>query len=79
MCHDSFPRYWRDEEAYHIVNQPPFEVEDLFHQQKKQEEYAANNRSLAYCTLLDVLWQMCHAWNYLWDAQNDNPVDKQVI
>ena len=20
------------------------------------------NRSLAYCTLLDVLWQMCHAW-----------------
>ena len=21
-----------------------------------------SNRSLAYCTLLDVLWQMCHAW-----------------
>ena len=21
-----------------------------------------NNRSLAYCTLLGVLWQMCHAW-----------------
>ena len=21
-----------------------------------------SNRSLAHCTLLDVLWQMCHAW-----------------
>ena len=33
------PAGWRDEEAYHIINEPPFKVEDLFHQQKKQDQY----------------------------------------
>ena len=39
MCQDSFPSCWSEREAYHIINEPPLEVEDLFHQQKKQEQY----------------------------------------
>ena len=26
------PSSWSDREAYHITKEPPFEVEDLFHQ-----------------------------------------------
>ena len=39
MCQVSSPICWRDKESYHIVNDPPFEVEDLFYQQKKQDQY----------------------------------------
>ena len=39
MCQVSIPSCWEDEEAYHIINEPPFEVEDLFLRQMKQDQY----------------------------------------
>ena len=39
MCQTSTPSCGEDKEAYHITNQPPFEVEDLFHRQKRQDQY----------------------------------------
>ena len=39
MCQVSTPSCWGDTEAYHIINEPPFEVEDLYHRQMKQDQY----------------------------------------
>ena len=39
MCQTSTPSCWEDKEAYHITNEPSFEVEDLFHWWKKQDQY----------------------------------------
>ena len=39
MCQESFPSCWCDREAYHIANEPPVEVEDIFSQWKKLEQY----------------------------------------
>ena len=39
MCQDSTPSCRGDKQAYHIANEPPLEVEDLFHRQKKQDQY----------------------------------------
>ena len=39
MCQASTPSYWEDKEAYRIANEFPFEVEDLFHRSKKQDQY----------------------------------------
>ena len=39
MCQASTSSCWEDKEAYHITNEPPFEVEDLFHRQKEQDQY----------------------------------------
>ena len=39
MCQVSIPSCWGEQEAYQIVNEPPFEVEDLFHRQRKQDQY----------------------------------------
>ena len=38
-----------------------------------------SNRSLAYSTLLGVLWQMCHAWITYGEGQKDCPDDKQIM
>ena len=32
------------------------------HKNMSHPPHEGSNRSLAYCTLLGVLWQMCHAW-----------------
>ena len=39
MCQVLTPSCWEDKEAYHIINEPPFELEDLFLWQMKQEQY----------------------------------------
>ena len=38
MCQTSTPSCWGDKEAHHIINEPPFEVEDLIHRQKKLDQ-----------------------------------------
>ena len=39
MCQVSTPICWEDKEAYHIINEPPFEVEDLFLRWMRQGQY----------------------------------------
>ena len=38
MCQVSTPSCWEDTEAYHIIDDLPFEVEDLFLWQMKQDQ-----------------------------------------
>ena len=38
-----------------------------------------SNRSLAYSTLLGVLWQMCHAWITYGMVRKDCPENKQIM
>ena len=38
MCQVSTPSCWEDKEAYHVDNEPLFEVEDLFLWQMKQDQ-----------------------------------------
>ena len=39
MCQVSTPSCWEDKEAYYMVNEPPYEEEDLFLRWMKQGQY----------------------------------------
>ena len=59
-----YPNYIQDSSHLHIHTQNYIYILLLHvkYNNMPHPPQEGSNRSLAYCTLLDVLWQMCHSW-----------------